>query len=395
MNPDLDRLQPYPFERLAALTAGVEPPGDRRTLPLSIGEPQHEPPRVAADALVDALEGLAHYPASRGTPALRAAIAGWLQRRYPGVGIDPQRQVLPVNGTREALFAFAQVVVDRTAAAPTVLLPNPFYQIYEGAALLAGAEPWYYPAGDPAGPDFEAVPDAVWDRCQLLYVCSPGNPTGTVLDGATLAALIERAQRHDFVIAADECYAEIHPDEARPPTGLLEAAAAAGYPDLDRCLVFHSLSKRSNLPGLRSGFVAGDADVIVAFARYRTYHGCAMAPPTQAASIAAWGDEHHVRANRAAYREKFDAVLATLDGVLEVDRPDAGFYLWPCTPGDDESFARDLLESEGVRVLPGSYLGRERAGRNPGSGHVRMALVPNLDDCIEAARRIRRFLRGD
>lgn len=395
MNPDLDRLQPYPFERLAALTAGVEPPADRRTLPLSIGEPQHDPPRIAADALADALGGLAHYPATRGSRALRAAIAGWLGRRYPDTEPDPEAHVLPVNGTREALFAFAQVAVDRSAVEPAVLLPNPFYQIYEGAALLAGAEPWYYPAGDPAGPDFEAVPGAVWDRCQLLYVCSPGNPTGTVLARATLARLIERARHHDFVIAADECYAEIHPDAGSPPPGLLEAAAAAGYPGFDRCLAFHSLSKRSNLPGLRSGFVAGDADLVAAFARYRTYHGGAMAPPSQAASIAAWGDEHHVRRNRAAYREKFDAVLSVLDGALVVDRPDAGFYLWPQTPGDDAAFARELLASEGVRVLPGRYLGRERDGINPGSGRVRIALVAQLDDCVEAARRIRRFVRGD
>ena len=393
MNPDLDRLQPYPFERLAVLNADVQPPADRPTLALSIGEPRHAPPALAAEALAGALDGLGRYPASRGSPALRAAIAGWLGRRYPGASVDPERQVLPVNGTREALFAIAQAVVDRTAPEPTVVLPNPFSQIYEGAALLAGATPWYYPAG--TAPDFDAIPDAVWDRCQLLYICSPGNPTGTVLDHETLAALIERARRHDFVIAADECYAEIYPDEARPPTGLLEAAAKAGYPGFDRCLAFHSLSKRSNLPGLRSGFVAGDADVIAAFARYRTYHGCAMAPPTQAASIAAWGDEAHVEANRAAYREKFDAVLAILDGVLEVERPDAGFYLWPRTPTDDETFARDLLAAEGVRVLPGRYLGRDTEHGNPGRDHVRMALVPELADCIEAARRIRRFVGGD
>ena len=394
MNPDLERLQPYPFERLAALTAGVQPPADRPVVALSIGEPQHAPPALAAEAMTAALDGLARYPATRGGTDLRAAIAAWLERRYGLAEIDPDRQVLPVNGTREALFALAQVVVDRTAAAPTVLLPNPFYQIYEGATLLAGATPWYYDAGTTAPPDFDAIPDATWDRCQLLYVCSPGNPTGAVLDRGTLAALIERARRHDFVIAADECYAEIHPDEDHPPPGLLEAAAAAGHPAFERCIVFHSLSKRSNLPGLRSGFVAGDAALIEAFARYRTYHGCAMAPPTQAASCAAWGDEVHVRANRAAYRQKFDAVLETLDGALAVERPDAGFYLWPRTPTDDDTFARELLAAEGVRVLPGRYLGRtDGGGRNPGAGRVRMALVPPLEQCVEAAHRIRRFVR--
>ena len=394
MNPDLERLQPYPFERLAALTAGVQPPDDRRVLALSIGEPQHAPPALAGEALTEALAGLARYPATRGEAVLRATIAAWLQRRYGLANVDPDRQVLPVNGTREALFAFAQVVVDRTAAAPTVLLPNPFYQIYEGATLLAGAAPWYYDAGTTSPPDFDAIPDAVWDRCQLLYICSPGNPTGAVLDHDTLAALIERSRVHDFIIAADECYAEIHADEDRSPPGLLEAAAAAGHSGYDRCIVFHSLSKRSNLPGLRSGFVAGDAALISAFARYRTYHGCAMAPPTQAASRAAWADEVHVRDNRRAYREKFDAVLDVLEGVLEVSRPDAGFYLWPRTPTDDETFARELLAAEGVRVLPGQYLGRTGAdGLNPGTGRVRMALVPPLDDCIEAAQRIRRFLR--
>jgi N-succinyldiaminopimelate aminotransferase len=395
MHQDLERLQPYPFERLRALNTGVVPPQDRRTLALSIGEPQHAPPALAAQALTGALDGLARYPTTRGEPSLRAAIARWLEGRYGLSGVDAERQVLPVNGTREALFACAQAVVDRRARAPVVLLPNPFYQIYEGATLLAGATPWYYGAGSHASPDWADVPEAVWDRCQLLYLCSPGNPTGAVLARATLASLIERAQQHDFVIAADECYAEIYSDEGGPPPGLLEAATAAGYPCFDRCLAFHSLSKRSNLAGLRSGFVAGDAALIDAFARYRTYHGCAMAPPTQAASRAAWQDEAHVRANRAAYREKFDAVLATLDGALEVNRPDAGFYLWPRTPDADETFARELLAAEGVRVLPGRYLGRPDAdGHNPGAGHVRMALVPPQADCVDAASRIRRFVRG-
>ena len=390
-NPDLQRLQPYPFERLAALTRDIVLPSDRRTLSLSIGEPRHEPPRLVLDAMADGLEGLAYYPASRGTPALRAAIRDWLQQRYSNLSVDPDTQILPVLGTREALFGVAQIVVDRHAPTPTVVLPNPFYQIYEGAALLAGAQPWYYPAGDPSGPDFASIPTEIWDRCQLLYICSPGNPTGAVIEPTTLGWLIALAQHHDFVIAADECYAEIYPDTGRPPTGLLEAATAAGYPGFDRCLVFHSLSKRSNLPGLRSGFVAGDADLIAAFAQYRTYQGCAMPPPSQAASIAAWGDESHVRANRAAYREKFEAVLAELGDTLDVEQPAAGFYLWPRTPIDDEAFARGLLSQEGVRVLPGRYLGREHAGQNPGRERIRIALVPALDDCIEAARRIRRY----
>jgi len=394
MNPDLERLRPYPFERLARLFDSVEPPADRTPISLSIGEPQHAPPAFVREALARAADGVGHYPATRGEPGLRAAIAGWLDRRYGLNRIAPDRHVLPVNGTREALFAFAQAVVDRRRTDAAVLMPNPFYQIYEGATLLAGATPIHYPAGTPNGPDFGALEPEDWDRCQLLYLCSPGNPTGAVIDAVTLGRLIERAKRHDFIIAADECYAEIYPDDGRPPPGLLQAAAASGYEDFDRCVAFHSLSKRSNLPGLRSGFVAGDPEVLDAFARYRTYHGCAMAPPTQAASIAAWGDEEHVRANRSAYRQKFSAVIDALEGALEVALPHAGFYLWPRTPGDDTDFARGLLAAENVRVLPGSYLGREAPDGNPGAGRVRIALVPRLDDCVEAAHRIRRFVRS-
>lgn len=393
MHPDLDRLQPYPFERLARLVADVEPPADRRTLSLAIGEPQHAPPALAGEALTGALDGLGQYPATRGIDALRDTIAAWLARRY-GVAADPERQVLPVNGSREALFGFAQTVVDRSRADATVVLPNPLYQIYEGAALLAGAATVSYPAGTAGAPDFGALSDADWDRCQLLYICSPGNPTGAVLDTATLRMLIERARVHDFVIAADECYSEIYRADRTPPAGLLQAAHDAGYPDFDRCVAFHSLSKRSNLPGLRSGFVAGDADLLAAFARYRTYQGGAMAPPAQAASIAAWNDEGHVEANRRAYDEKFGAVLEVLADTPEAEAPDASFYLWPRTPIDDTRFARELLAAEGVRVLPGQYLGRERDGENPGANRVRMALVPPLDDCVEAATRIRRFVRG-
>jgi len=391
MNPDLDPLQPYPFERLATLFDGVRPAAGRESIALSIGEPAHAPPALAADAMIGAMEGLGRYPATRGSPGLRAAVAEWLRARYRLDPIRADDQVLPVNGTREALFAFAQAVIDRGRDA-SVVLPNPFYQIYEGAALLAGAEPVYLPTGTDGRPDFERLSDADWDRCQLLYICSPGNPTGAVLDAGTLQQLIARAHAHDFVIAADECYAEIHFDESAPPVGLLQAAHDAGHPDFDRCVVFHSLSKRSSLPGLRSGFVAGDAAILERFARYRSYHGCAMAPPVQAASIAVWRDEAHVRANRAAYREKFERVLPILQPALEVSRPDGGFYLWPRTPVDDETFARDLLRAENLRVLPGSYLGREVDGVNPGRDHVRIALVPELDRCIEAAERIHRFI---
>lgn len=395
MNPDLAKLQPYPFEKLAQLKAGVRPPSDRRHIALSIGEPRHPTPSLISESLLAHLHGLSSYPVTRGGAELREAIAAWLVRRFrlPQASIDPERHVLPVNGTREALFAFAQCVVDRSTDA-LVLMPNPFYQIYEGAAVLAGATPWYVNlSGDGSLlPDFDAVPETVWARCQLLYVCSPGNPTGAVLDQSRLQSLIRLAHEHDFIIAADECYSEIYADEASPPAGLLQAAAALGIDDYRNCVVFHSLSKRSNAPGLRSGFVAGDANVIGRFLLYRTYHGCAMAPPTQAASVAAWGDEKHVIANRELYREKFRTVLEILAPVLDVQRPEAGFYLWVPTPGSDTEFARGLFAHENVTVLPGSYLSRDVAGVNPGSGRVRMALVAPLDECAEAAERIRRYL---
>jgi len=395
MNSDLDRLQPYPFERLNALKAGVVPPTATTHIALQIGEPKHPTPGLVTEELLSHLHGLAVYPTTKGTPGLRAAIAHWLNRRFalPVHSIDPDRHVLPVNGTREALFAFAQAVVDRTRPA-TVVMPNPFYQIYEGAALLAGAEPHYVPCTAATGwaPDFDAVPAAIWDRCQLLYVCSPGNPTGAVLNTAALQRLIRLADAHDFVIAADECYSEIYADEAAPPAGLLQAAAAMGRHDYARCVVFHSLSKRSNAPGLRSGFVAGDAEILERFLLYRTYHGCAMSPPVQAASARAWADEAHVVANRAAYRAKFSAVLDVLDGCLDVTMPPAGFYLWPRTPVPDTDFARGLYAGENVTVLPGSFLSRPAGGSDPGAHHVRIALVAPLDDCVEAAHRIRRFV---
>ena len=395
MNPDLSRLQPYPFERLAGLMSGIQPPRTLSPIVLSIGEPKHATPAFITEEVITHLHGLSHYPTTRGSAALRGAISAWLTRRFrlPEGSIDPERHVLPVNGTREALFAFAQCVVDRSSD-PLVVMPNPFYQIYEGAALLSGAQPWFLntTAASRYLPDFDGVPETVWSRCQLLYICSPGNPTGAVLDIPGLQALLELADRHDFVIAADECYSEIYSDESSPPPGLLQAAAAMGRGDYRRCLVFHSLSKRSNAPGLRSGFVAGDARLIGDFLRYRTYHGCAMPPATQAASTRAWGDEAHVVDNRALYREKFSAVLDILRPVLEVSAPAGGFYLWPETPVDDCDFARGLLTRHNVTVLPGSYLSRTAHGMNPGQNRVRLALVAPIEDCIEAAQRIKSYI---
>ena len=395
MNPDLSRLQPYPFERLARLFAGLTVPAGLTPIALSIGEPRHATPGFITEEIITHLHGLAQYPTTRGRAELREAIAAWLTRRFrlPATSLDPEQHILPVNGTREALFAFAQCVLDRTAD-PVVLMPNPFYQIYEGAALLGGAEPWFLNTTAATGyrPDFDSVPAAVWSRCQLVYICTPGNPTGAVMGIPELQHLIQLADRHEFVIASDECYSEIYPDEAAPPPGLLQAAATMGRDDLRRCLVFHSLSKRSNAPGMRSGFVAGDARLIRDFLRYRTYHGCAMPPATQAASIRAWQDEQHVIDNRTRYREKFTAVLDILSPVLAVRRPDAGFYLWAETPADDCVFASDLLTQQNVSVLPGSYLSRRAAGSNPGENHVRMALVAPLEDCSEAAQRIKSYL---
>ena len=395
MNPDLKRLQPYPFERLAKLNAGIVPPAGLAPISLSIGEPKHPTPGFIAEAVITHLHGLSTYPITRGRTELRKSIADWLTRRFalPEGSIDQEQHVLPVNGTREALFAFAQCVIDRSAN-PVVLMPNPFYQIYEGAALLAGAEPVFLNTTVDTDylPDFSSVPGSAWSRCQLVYICTPGNPTGAVMDSAALQHLIALADRHDFIIASDECYSEIYLDEADPPAGLLQAATAMGHDDYRRCLVFHSLSKRSNAPGLRSGFVAGDERLISEFLRYRTYHGCAMPPATQAASIRAWEDEEHVIDNRALYREKFRAVIDILDPVLEVTQPPAGFYLWPVTPEDDCKFARGLLAQQNVAVLPGSYLSRTADGINPGQNHVRMALVAPYEDCIEAARRIQSYI---
>jgi N-succinyldiaminopimelate aminotransferase len=414
MNPDLNRLQPYPFEKLRALlqtsstgvAVDIVPPADKSPIALSIGEPKHAPPGFVVEEMISHLHGLGNYPITKGTLALRTAIVQWLTQRFhlAPQRLDPEKHIVPVNGTREALFAFAQAVVDRSQS-PLVVMPNPFYQIYEGAAFLAGAEPWFLntTAESHFLPDFDSVPSDVWQRCQLVYLCSPGNPTGAVIGEAALRKLIALADQHDFIIASDECYSEIYFDEATPPLGLLEVAEKIGRSDFKRCVVFHSLSKRSNLPGLRSGFVAGDAEVLAKFLLYRTYHGCAMPPPTQAASIKAWGDEKHVADNRARYCEKFDAVLDILSPVMDVQRPDAGFYLWAKTPDvagmDDETFTRELFAQQNVTVVPGRYLSRETLldnGEkfNPGANRVRMALVAPLEECIDAAQRIRRFIES-
>ncbi|WP_339522409.1 succinyldiaminopimelate transaminase [Pseudomonas sp. EA_35y_Pfl2_R111] len=397
MNDALNQLQPYPFEKLRALLGSVQASADKSPIALSIGEPKHRSPEFVAEALRANLDQLAVYPTTLGIPALREAIANWCNRRFglPAGVLDPARHVLPVNGTREALFAFTQAVVKRDVDG-LVVSPNPFYQIYEGAAFLAGAQPHYLPCLEEHGfnPDFDAVSDEVWQRCQILFLCSPGNPTGALIPLPTLKKLIALADTFDFVIAADECYSELYFDEGNPPAGLLSACAELGRTDFKRCVVFHSLSKRSNLPGLRSGFVAGDADILKSFLLYRTYHGCAMPVQTQLASVAAWNDEAHVKANRDLYREKFDAVLEILDGVLDVQRPDGGFYLWAKTPIDDETFTRELFAREHVTVVPGSYLSRAVDGHNPGAGRVRMALVAPLAECVAAAERIRDFVKS-
>lgn len=391
MNPDLDRLQPYPFQRLRALLAGARPNGQLAHVNLSIGEPKHPTPALLTEALVGNLDGLSGYPATLGTDALREACAAWALRRY-GVALDAAKEVLPVNGSREALFSFVQAVVDRSRDA-VVISPNPFYQIYEGAALLAGAQPFYVNCTDKSGflPEWSSVDEATWQRTQLVIVCSPGNPTGAVMDLDDWRELFALSDRYGFVIASDECYSEIH--FGTPPLGGLEAAHKLGR-DYQRLVMFTSLSKRSNAPGLRSGFVAGDAEILERFLLYRTYHGSAMSLPVQAASIAAWGDEAHVGANRDAYQAKFDAVLPLLEGTLEVSRPDASFYLWAKAPTDDDAaFARALFEEAHVTVLPGSFLARDAHGGNPGRGYIRIALVAPLAECTEAARRIAHFIR--
>jgi len=387
LNPRLGLLQPYPFEKLRALLAGVTPNPALRPISLQIGEPKHATPELVRSALAGALDGLSAYPATAGTPALREAIAAWLARRYALPAIDAGTQVLPVNGSREALFAFAQTVLDSTGGAARVACPNPFYQIYEGAALLAGAQPVYLNDGM----SFEELD---WRGVQLAYVCSPGNPTGRVLDLAAWARLFELADQHGFVIASDECYSELYYDELKPPLGALQAAQQLGRGDFRRVVAFSSLSKRSNAPGMRSGFVAGDAAILQRFLLYRTYHGSAMSLPVQQASIAAWRDEEHVRANRRLYAEKYRAVLPLVAAPLATEMPEGGFYLWVKTPIDDTTFARELQRQYNVLVLPGSFIARDAHGANPGRSHVRIALVASLAECVEAAQRIGQFVRS-
>ena len=389
MNPDLQQLQPYPFQRLRELFADLKPNPDYSAINLSIGEPKHATPALIAQALANSLEGLATYPTTLGTAQLRETISAWISRRYQIPALDPAREIVPVNGSREALFAFAQTVIDRSRPQPVVISPNPFYQIYEGAALLAGAQPYFLNTvpGNDFTMAFSDVPESVLQRTQLVYVCSPGNPSGKVMDIAAWRELFALSDRYGFVIAADECYSEIYFDEASPPLGALQAAHQLGR-DYRNLVVFSSLSKRSNVPGMRSGFVAGDAKILEKFLLYRTYHGCAMSPIVQSASIAAWQDELHVVENRRLYAEKFAAVTPVLQQSLDVELPDAAFYLWAHTGQSDTEFARQLYRDYNVTVLPGSFLAREAHGSNPGQGFIRIALVASLAECQEAAERI-------
>ena len=397
MNPTLNELKPYPFERLRALTADTKPPAGYAPISLSIGEPRHQAPAFLIDKLRESLASLGIYPTTLGVAEFRGAAAQWLERRFslPGNSVDPQSMLLPVNGTREALFAFTQATLDtKRAARPLVVMPNPFYQVYEGAALLAGADVHFLPTLPQTRylPDLDSVPAETWKRCQLLFLCSPGNPTGAVMGLEYLKKALDLSDKYGFTIAADECYADIYFDEAAPPPGLLQACIAHGRPRFDRCVTFHSLSKRSSVPGLRSGFVAGDPALLRSFLLYRTYHGCAMPVHVQSASAAAWNEDSHARQNRGLYREKFDAVLPILSKVMAVDRPDAAFYLWPTIDGDDEAFVRDLFSQKNVLALPGSYLARSAGGLNPGAGRIRISLVAPLAECVEAAERIRDFV---
>ncbi len=389
-NQNLSLLQPYPFQRLNQLFADITPNSQYNPVNLSIGEPKHQTPAIIQQSLIDNIAGLANYPTTKGTLALREAISSWAARRFNIPALDVEKEIIPVNGSREALFALAQAVIDTTKPNAVVISPNPFYQIYEGAALLAGAEPYFIntlPETQHAM-DFSTVPTDVLNRTQLVYVCSPGNPSGKVMSLADWKALFALSDQHDFTIAADECYSEIYFDEANPPLGALQAANQLGR-DYSRLIVFGSLSKRSNVPGLRSGFVTGDADIIAKFLLYRTYHGCAMSPAAQAASVTAWGDESHVIENRRLYTEKFNTITPMLKTVWPaVEMPDAAFYLWVKTGQDDTALAVQLKRDLNITVLPGSYLAREAHGVNPGKGFIRMALVATLDECIEAAQRI-------
>ncbi len=397
MNPNLEHLQPYPFEKLVKLKAGITPPANKAHIALSIGEPKHDAPTFVLDKLTESLNTITSYPITKGLDALRQAISNWATVRFnlKENSLSADNHVIPVNGTREALFAFTQVVIDPTVPLAKVLMPNPFYQIYEGAAIIAGAAPYFLNSDKNNGylPDFDAVSDETWHQCQLLFICSPGNPSGAVIPLETLKKLIALADKFDFIIASDECYSELYFNEDTPPPGLLEACAQMGRNEYEKCVVFHSLSKRSNLPGLRSGFVAGDKTILKCFLQYRTYHGSAMPPFSQHASIVAWRDESHVLENRNLYREKFSQVIEILKDYIHVLQPDAGFYLWVETPISDTDFAQQLFAQENITVLPGSFLARETENGNPGLNHVRMALVPPLSDCVDAAHRIKAFVQ--
>ncbi|PRC91328.1 succinyldiaminopimelate transaminase [Solimicrobium silvestre] len=400
MNQLLNQLQPYPFEKLKQLFHGITPPNHLTPISLGIGEPKHATPELINAALIENLSGLASYPGTQGSEVLRQAIAAWISRRYQIPALNPNTQILPVNGSREALFAFAQTVLDTSkgTAPPLVMCPNPFYQIYEGAAYLAGAEPYFVNADETRNysPDYASVPEHIWERVQLLFVCSPGNPTGAVLSLDDWKQLFELSDRYGFVIAADECYSEIYFGDTAP-LGALEAAHQLGRTTFPRLVSFSSLSKRSNVPGMRSGFVAGDADIIKLFLLYRTYHGSAMSPVIQAASAIAWTDEQHVIQNRALYKAKFAQVTPLLQQVLDVELPDAGFYLWARVDKlvsiSDTAYAQQLYAEYNVTVLPGSFLAREAHGINPGQQRIRMALVASVDECLEAAQRIVAFTR--
>ena len=399
MNSHLAHLHPYPFERLNQLKAGAVPPAHLKHIPLSIGEPKHPSPEFVKQVMINSIDKLAQYPTTKGGIELRRTIARWLEKRFDlGIdSMDPEQHVLPVTGTREALFAFTQAIINSEMDTPPVVVsPNPFYQIYEGAAILAGAEPYYLDCISEQGfiPDLTTVPEAIWQRCQLLQVCTPGNPTGAVMSIDQLQQAIALADKYDFIIASDECYSEVYFDEEMPPPGLLQACEQMGRHNYSRCVVFHSLSKRSNLPGLRSGFIAGDATILKDFLRYRTYHGCAMSLSVQDASAAAWNDEQHVIHNRTMYREKFAAVTDILADVLNFPQPHASFYLWPETPIDDREFALGLFAQQNVTIVPGQYLSRESVNGNPGKNRVRMALVASTEECVEAALRIRQYVQS-
>jgi len=396
MNPELENLHTYPFEKLKKLLNNVDIKSKKSAISLAIGEPKHPTPKFIKDALESNLDDISIYPATRGSKELRITIVNWLCWRFnlPIKTLNEEKNILPVNGTREALFAIAQTIVNKASVKPIVILPNPFYQIYEGAALLAGAEPYYLNCIEENNfiPDLSSIPKEIWQRCQLFYLCSPGNPSGAVIDFDFIKKLMGLSEKYNFIIASDECYSEIYKDEEQLPVSLLEYANKLGNTEYKRCLIFHSLSKRSNVPGLRSGFVAGESKLIENFYRYRTYHGCAMPLHVQKASIAAWNDENHVKENRKLYKTKFLKVCHELNSVLTVTQPSGSFYLWPKLPCSDIDFARELYKSENVEVLPGSYLSRDVYNINPGNKRVRIALVAEVDECIEAAKRIKKFI---